>query len=387
MRLKRNIWLMYAIALLQGMVFYGPIATLYRQSSGISIFQITIIESISLALCLLLEMPWGIVADKIGYRKTMVFCCWLYFLSKIVFWRATGFLGFLLERIMLSVIIAGLSGVESSILYLSCDKDESQKVFGIYNNLITTGLLLSAAVYTGIASDDYRLSGLLTVVSYGLAALLALGLREVRCNEVSRPSTITEFLALLKQTLKNKHLLLFLIGIALLNETHQTITVFFNQLQYVSCGLSGVSIGKIYIAVTIIGLGGMFSAKLTRRFGVMPLSATLYAIAAASCITLAFTRNAMLSIAAIMLLRLSFSLFQPLQLDLQNKQVATNNRATALSINAVLIDSVGIGTNIIFGKLADADLASAMVFGAGACIVGLVLFAVWYRHYKQKIPR
>ncbi|MEG1811125.1 MAG: MFS transporter [Clostridia bacterium] len=387
MRLKRNIWLMYAIALLQGMVFYGPIATLYRQSSGISIFQITIIESISLALCLLLEMPWGIVADKIGYRKTMVFCCWLYFLSKIVFWRATGFLGFLLERIMLSVIIAGLSGVESSILYLSCDKDESQKVFGIYNNLITTGLLLSAAVYTGIASDDYRLSGLLTVVSYGLAALLALGLREVRCNEVSRPSTITEFLALLKQTLKNKHLLLFLIGIALLNETHQTITVFFNQLQYVSCGLSGVSIGKIYIAVTIIGLGGMFSAKLTRRFGVMPLSATLYAIAAASCITLAFTRNAMLSIAAIMLLRLSFSLFQPLQLDLQNKQVATNNRATALSINAVLIDSVGIGTNIIFGKLADADLASAMVFGSGACIVGLVLFAVWYRHYKQKIPR
>ena len=38
---------MYAIVFLQGMVFYGPIATLYRQVNGISVFQITFIESIS----------------------------------------------------------------------------------------------------------------------------------------------------------------------------------------------------------------------------------------------------------------------------------------------------------------------------------------------------
>ena len=79
---------MYAIALLQGMVFYGPVATLYRQARGISIFQITVIESISLALCLLLEFPWGILADKIGYKKTILICNFLCFFSKIVFWKA-----------------------------------------------------------------------------------------------------------------------------------------------------------------------------------------------------------------------------------------------------------------------------------------------------------
>lgn len=74
MNIKKNIYLMYAIALLQGMVFYGSIATLYRQASGITIFQITLIESISYILCILFEIPWGIVADKIGYKKTMIFC-------------------------------------------------------------------------------------------------------------------------------------------------------------------------------------------------------------------------------------------------------------------------------------------------------------------------
>ncbi len=89
--MKRNLYILYAISFLQGMVFYGPIATLYRQAQGVSIFQITMIESISLALGILLEIPWGIVADKIGYRKTMIFCSVIYFASKIVFWKATGF--------------------------------------------------------------------------------------------------------------------------------------------------------------------------------------------------------------------------------------------------------------------------------------------------------
>ena len=86
---------MYAITLLQGMVFYGSIATLYRQASGLSVFQITLIESISYALCILFEIPWGIIADKIGYKRTLCFCCNLYFVSKLVFWRAVDFGDFL----------------------------------------------------------------------------------------------------------------------------------------------------------------------------------------------------------------------------------------------------------------------------------------------------
>lgn len=57
--IKKNIVLMLLLGFLQAMVFYAPIATLYRQAQGITLSQITIIESICLALCLLLELPWG----------------------------------------------------------------------------------------------------------------------------------------------------------------------------------------------------------------------------------------------------------------------------------------------------------------------------------------
>ncbi len=375
----KNIYIMYAIALLQGMVFYGPIATLYRQAKGVSVFQITLIESISLALCLLLEFPWGILADKIGYKRTILICNILYFLSKIVFWQAEGFPSFLLERIMLSVIIAGLSGVDTALLYLSCNGQgkqdaglkNSQQVFGIYNSLQTAGLLAAAFLFSFIIKDNYELAAFLTVISYGVAALLTCALAETAPPQAGRPAH--GFLLLIKNTLADKHLLLFLIGVALLNETHQTITVFLNQLQYVKCGLSPSAIGYIYILVTIFGLCGIFSYRITKKIGSTRTAALLFSIAAIACILLAFTSHAFLSVLAILALRVAHSLFQPLQEELQNRQITAADRATALSINAVIIDSIGVATNIAFGSLAQYSLPLSLLFGATLCVLGIFL--------------
>lgn len=368
---------MYAIGFLQGMVFYGPVATLYRQAQGVTVFQITLIESISLILCILLEVIWGVIADKIGYKKTMVFCCILYFLSKIVFWQASDFAGFLAERIMLSIVIAGLSGVDTSILYLSCKGKDSQKIFGIYNSLQTAGLLTASAVFSLFVRDDYPLSGLLTVISYGIAAVLSLSLTEVRIEE-SGQNNAGQFREVLFQTVCNGKLLLFLTAAAFWSETHQTITVFLNQLQYERCGLGNAAIGFIYIMVTIIGMCGVCSAWFTEKTGIKAAGIILGGTAAASCIVLAVSETALPSVCGIAALRISNSLFQPFQMEMQNRQIHTKYRATALSIHAMILDSIAAGTNLVFGVLAEKDLVTAFLFGVGICIVGMILLMKWY---------
>jgi len=50
MKSDKNYFLLCIIALLQGFVFYGPIATVYRQVRGISIYEIFLIESIFMVL-------------------------------------------------------------------------------------------------------------------------------------------------------------------------------------------------------------------------------------------------------------------------------------------------------------------------------------------------
>lgn len=369
--LKKNIYLMYAISCLQGMVFYGPIATLYRQAQGVSVFEITLIESISLLLCLALELPWGILADRIGYRRTMAVCCLLYFISKIIFWRASGFPAFLLERVLLSVVMAGLSGVDTSILYLSAGKEDSQKVFGVYNGLSTAGLLFAAFVYSAVAGENYRLAGFLTVLSYGAAALLSFFLTEVK-EESREKAGAKAFCICLRQILSDKRLFLFLLGIAFLNETHQTVTVFLNQLLYVRAGIGNRAIGWLYILITVIGMCGVFSDRLTRLAGERFMIRPCYFAAVSACLLLAFTDGRMGAVCGIALLRTAFGLFTPLQTRMQNERVMTADRATALSINAVIIDSVGVGTNLVFGTLAEKSLTAALLSGACLCAVGFV---------------
>ncbi len=373
MKNKKNIYLMYAIALLQGMVFYGPIATLYRQANGLTVFQITLIESISYLLCILFEVPWGIIADRIGYKKAMIFCCNLYLVSKIVFWRADGFFDFLLERIMLSIVIAGLSGVDTGILYLSCNKGESQKVFSIYNGLGLIGLLFAAFVFSAFVGTDYSVAALLTVITYGVAAVLSVFLDEVKSTE-ARSVCFSDLKAVFVRIRKDRKFILFLISVAFLSQTHQTVTVFLNQIQYAKCGMSASLIGYVYIVVTLAGLLGVFSSELTGWLGGKRSGAAFYLAAIVACIVLGITNTAPLSVLGVLLLNVVNSLYQPYQLELQNKHVLSTNRATELSVYAMVVNCVSAGTSVLFGTLANVSLKAAFFFGAGICLTGLLFF-------------
>ena len=76
----------------------------------------------------------------------------------VIFGKAASFPFFLLERLLLSVVVAGFSGVDTSIIFLSCKRVEregwdSQKVFGIYNAVGMAGLLLASFVYSSLIDN------------------------------------------------------------------------------------------------------------------------------------------------------------------------------------------------------------------------------------------
>ena len=78
------------------------------------------------------------------------------------------------------------------------------------------------------------------------------------------------------------------------------------------------------------------------------------------------------------MLRICFSIFQPLQTTLQNQLIRSGDRATALSMAGLLMDLLAVFTEIVFGKIADFSLNLSMLFGGILCIIGAVLYwASW----------
>lgn len=366
---QRSIVLFYAIYFLQGLCFYGPIATLYRQSAGLTLLDITVLESIAMALMLLLEIPWGYVADRLGHRKTIVLCMLLLALSKVIFWRAETFYGFLAERLVLAVALSGLSGCDSAYLYACTEEKDAQRTFGVWNGWQTAGCLAAGLTSSLLLGENYRLAALFTVVSYTLAAALTFALAEP-----GRPKTARERPRMRDALRGSLRLAPFLLGAGLLAETAQFVTVFLNQVQYRRAGIPVRWFGVLYAAVTLVSLLGAKSHRWTGRLGVRRGGVVLFAAGGAACVWMALFPLPGLSAVGVAVLKLSASLFLPLSLAEQNRCAAGVGVATQLSCNAMVLDLVSLGLNPAFGRAADLGTDKALLLGALACAAGAALF-------------
>ena len=382
MPIRRNVHIMYAVSFLQGMLFYASISTLYRQACGITVFQITLIESISMMLALLLEIPWGIVADRVGYKRVMVFCSFLLFLSKYLFYIADTFWLFLIERSVLAVVNSGLSGVDTSILYLSSGEEHAQRVFGRTGALNSAGLMLASAIFACLPAGSYRLAALLSLFPYGAAAVLTLFLTEVRHAPEKRVSPfrlVRQALAGLRAT---PGLIPLLVMSALFFEVIMNITGFFNQLQYIRGGASASFISIALIIGSVFEMSGAFSNLLTRFFGGKLFGAMLIGLCALGCFAMAFCSNIIMSVIIISFMYSAAALLRPLVSLMENLMVASDDRATALSINSMLTSILAVPLNLGLGRSVDMDLPISFA------ICGLLILAsgaLFLRIFRKRI--
>ena len=176
--MKYNKYVFYVLAFLQGLVFYSAVAMLYRLERGLSASQIGIIEGIHTILMVVLEVPWGYLGDRIGYKKTLLLCNLLFFISKLMFWQANSFFDFLAERLLLSVVISGISGCDIALLDNSIKPQERARVFGVYRMVDAFGCICSGLAFTLFFKENYEMAAFATVIAYLLAFLITFLLKD-----------------------------------------------------------------------------------------------------------------------------------------------------------------------------------------------------------------
>ncbi len=376
---KKNIFLMYALNFLQGLVFYAAVATLYRQQAGISLTEMALIESISFALSLLLEVPWGMLADRIGYRRTMIICSLLFALSKVIFWQAEGAPMFLLERVLLAVVCAGNSGVDAAILVSSCPENQQQRVFGLYDALGNAGLLAASAGFTLFFTADYRAAALATVVSYGIAALLPFFLTEVKPSQRKSTPAFGPLVEALRRLLHCKGLLWLVLAGRLFAEVSHFALAFLSQLQYQLGSMSSTAIGAVYTLMTALSLLSPLSAPLTECLGQRRTGWLLMVSTPLCCALMALTASPAVSIPAFLLMEAAAALYGPLHAAMENARIPSQDRATTLSVHALAGNTVAICVQIGLGAAADASLSMALGLCAAACLFAAAGFALVFR--------
>lgn len=381
---KQNIYLMYAIGFFQSIVLYASISTLYRQARGLSLAEYAVIDGFSYIFQLAFEIPFGMLADRIGYKKTLILSNGIYLLSKLIFWQAFGFGSFLLERLFFSMALAGLSGVDASILYLSCDKQESQKIFSHSSAFGTAGMLTGCLIFTLFLSTDYDATALGTVITYSIAFVLSFFIHDVKDEEPKEDIPSLRCLTdILKITLKDHRFLLFILAEALLSYATWAVSVMLNQTKFLSLGLTEQHIGWIEIVFSVLALTGAWSAALTRKVGFQRFMVTGMGIVAVSALVMGITRSVVLAICSLALVEVTYPLLQPLISDLYSKRVAVRDRATQLSVYAMITELLSFGISLAMSLITAYSYFCSFVFCALMAVAGIFLFVYCYRGVKS----
>lgn len=361
----RGIRLFLAAAVLDSLCFYSPIASLYRLAFGVNLFQITVIESCFFAVSLLLEIPWGLLTDRIGFRKTLLAASALRVLAGLIFLAADGFWMFLLERCVLAAAVSGFSGCDTAFLGRLAGRGRERRALGRYNAAAFCGLAAVGVLFPVLSRLGYRALAALTVLGNGLALGVRLFLPEADGPaERSREPFKAGFFALIRMFRSSRPLFLFVMCGAVLCETEHTFTVFFGPAAWKEAAVPEIWYGLLNLFLCLAGaFGSLVSAGLSETGGRSGRPAAVFwGLALASSAGLCLAGGTAWCILFLAVLRFSAQGYIPWEETLKLRNTGERGRAAALSAYNMAASLAGAAAGPLIG--------AGAAFGTGAGLSG-----------------
>ncbi len=367
--LRSFLWRYYAYHFCNGFVLVYPVYAILFVRAGLSVASISVLLAIWSGSAVISELPSGALADRWHRPRMLVlsmvgkgagFTCWL---------MAPSFATFALGFVCWGVAGSLRSGTLESLLFDTLQAhgatQEYERVAGramfYYLAAITAAFLLGAAV----ATYSFALTVWCSVAVMGIGAVLAAGFRDVRPTPAIPPThgLMAQISGATRQAMVQpglRRLMLFAMGALAVYGTLEE----YDQLYRDWIGMPLAWFG-VWSALLMGGEG--LSARLAHRVGGRGRPRVKYAcaLAAGACLLAAalFPSFAVLPLYALTywIMALAHVLVEG---ELQ-REIASAERATIISLHRLVMNLAGIGLALLFG-------ACSRFGGLGP---GLLLFA------------
>jgi len=334
-----------------------PVYVLYFRHYQINLFQIAMLAAIFEASILIFEMPTGIVADTYGRKISVILSALASVISGIFFIFFPILLGFIIAEILNGLGETLRSGALEAWLVDSLKHEgKEEKVkhafaqgtkYRIIGNL--SGLILGGY----LASLDIRLVWVpFTIVFLILNLFLILKMKEeYKIGKVISNRILSKISETIKKSLiviKSQKLILALLLLALFSEfSFETISqywqVHFNENLFIKTEYFGwILVISSVITILLIDKVTRLSERFKHEVSSLVILEILFLL---SLLVIALTVSPILAIIFFILLQSFASFKEPIFLDLYNKHIPSEQRATLLSFQSL----VGSGGEVLAG--------------------------------------
>lgn len=371
-----NIWRLFTAQGLLSFILWVPIWVVFLQGKGVSLTQIGVLEGFAWLLTAFLEVPTGAVADRWGRKASVAMGCALYALAMFLILAEALSPAFLLGYALWNSSMAFVSGADSALLYetLKADgrEDQAAKQSGRYVAIQQGSQGVAAVIGAAIATIDITLCFTLCGIAAVVAAVLALSMKE--------PPHVDEDGAERLGYWKNLRTAVSIAGrrpvvraLLLLYATVLTLplVVYYVLLQPYAIGV-GLPIATLGIVVAGVQLTSVVASWLAYRatnYVALPMITAIGFGVLLAAQTMMGALPSIPTIGLVLLVALVPALLGPLLLARINDLIPSAQRATILSLSALLFE---LGLAVAMPLL----LLSADRLGAPTAIgIATVIFA------------
>ena len=369
-----------------------PVYVLYFRHYQINLFQIALLAAIFEASILIFEMPTGLVADTYGRKISVILSALVSVISGIFFIFFPIFLGFIIAEILNGLGETLRSGALEAWLVDSLKhegKEEKIKhAFAQGTKYRTVGNLSGLILGGYLASLDIKLVWIpFTIVFFILNIFLFLKMKEeYKIEKAVSGRILSKVSETIKKSLivvKSQKLILALLLLALFSEfSFETISqywqVHFSENLFIKTQYFGwILVISSVITILFIDKVTRLSEKFKHEASSLVILEILFVL---SLLVIALTFSPILAILFFILLQSFVSFKEPIFLDLYNKHIPSEQRATLLSFQSLVGSGGEVLAGLCIGVVA-LKFGLKITFGLGsvALFLGLVLFILLAR--------
>lgn len=365
--------------------FFVPVMTPYLLGYDLSMAQIAGMQTVLLFAQLAMEVPTGVIADRVGHRRSYQLALVLGMLGELVTLAASTYPQFLAAQLIAGTGFAFASGSVDALVYESLPGRDRE--MGMTRARGTIGAALHAAsvvAYGGsaiinadLSRSTMRFSLLLGALSLAAAALLGLALRDAPATaQAARPDSLT----LLRdgwRVVRDNPRMRRLLMLALLTNGFGAHLLVFYQAYFLHSGVPGYWLGLALSLGSLVAIFAELHAwRLARRFGQRGALVLAAAPPGVLYLLMAAFHLPALAVGLFIVQWGAIHLAGPLYAGAYNAEISGAARATALSlISAVMKVYVGL-MGLLFGWLANRSLSLVFALIGAVILLGLVALTV-----------
>lgn len=382
----KQIYILSAIRGLRMFLIAMPIIVIYWQSHGLSIKDIFVLQVIFSIALVVFEIPTGYLADIYGKRKSVIGGSIAGSVGFLIYYLFPSYLGFATAEIVLALGTGLMSGARDALLHETLQEYKQEALYTRFEGrMFALGNLSEAiaAISAGIIATLVNIETVLLIqcLVIALTIPLSLSLKEVYIeHEFKTPTLLKIIKGNFKENKRLRYLNIYAGGLS----AATLVMVWFAQPHWKLLGVDVLYFGYIWAGLNLlVGAGALLAHKATKRLSFRVLFGSMALAPICMYGLMAYVSTSLIALLVVPLFWMLRGISQPIIQSYVQRECSNNERATVLSINALVgrlifsIFSPFVGWVADVWSFGTAFLMSGAIFGfITICSFGLLYSAM-----------